>query len=723
MPPLFTTPSSSSPSYSQSSSTTFVKDERVYCFHMNLMYEAKIVDTRPITEGPRKGQTEHRVHYKGWKTTWDDWVPHERLRKFTDENRELAQTLKKEMDAVVGKSSKDKRKSTASMKKAAGSDLSSTRASEERHSSVQTQPAPRGQKRARDSDIEKVSRPASRQPSAQPSSSTIRTGQVSPADQSDGESTSDGGLEKGSTRPSASTIRPGQVSPADQSDGESTSDGGLEKGSTQPSAATIQPDQVPSAGQSDGESTSDGSVGNRSTRRRKGSVSPGQKKARRGTPSSRQRATRRPDLSTVLEEEELESPPPAKKPCLDKAAPAPAPARAPAAKKRGRNQVENEAPNPKRARMDTTSPSPATSRKRARSEGQQEEEPEEEGAASQPATKRPRILLKVRPRNESVPPPVDATTTASATTTATAPRGRGRAGPTRGGATARGRGRGNAQPDSSAQDVALAPREAAAPVATVSSSSHRGKSNGSRRTRNAAKTRGRPERNRGPPSEPNDVAPTAGYVEGVSIHPMHRSASPEAVDENADLLQEGEFLNRPSVRLIVPDLIKGLLVDDWENVTKNLQLVPLPSAHPVNEILEDYFAEESTRRRRGSPEFALLEEMIQGLRDYFERAIGKILLYRFEREQLRRARELWVNPTEGSAIKGPADVYGAEHLSRLLSSLPELIAQTSMRPDQVAKLRRELITITHWLSRNAARYFTSDYENTDQEYIEKARGP
>ena len=98
--------------------------------------------------------------------------------------------------------------------------------------------------------------------------------------------------------------------------------------------------------------------------------------------------------------------------------------------------------------------------------------------------------------------------------------------------------------------------------------------------------------------------------------------------------QEESFYARPSIRINVPDHLKNLLVDDWENVTKSLLLVPLPSQAPANFIIDDYFNEEKLNRRLGSAEAEILEEFCAGLKMYFEKAVGKILLYRFERSQL-----------------------------------------------------------------------------------------
>lgn len=98
---------------------------------------------------------------------------------------------------------------------------------------------------------------------------------------------------------------------------------------------------------------------------------------------------------------------------------------------------------------------------------------------------------------------------------------------------------------------------------------------------------------------------------------------------NGDNEQEDSFYNRPSIKLVMPDHLKALLVDDWENVTKNQQLVPLPHPHPVSEILADYMTYEKPKRQEGSASMDILEETVAGLREYFEKCVGRILLYRY----------------------------------------------------------------------------------------------
>lgn len=95
-----------------------------------------------------------------------------------------------------------------------------------------------------------------------------------------------------------------------------------------------------------------------------------------------------------------------------------------------------------------------------------------------------------------------------------------------------------------------------------------------------------------------------------------------------ELEQEDTFQNRPMINLPIPDHIQAMLVDDWENITKNNQLVPLPHQKPVTQILEDYLTSERPSRPEGSASLDILEEVVAGFREYFEKALSRILLYR-----------------------------------------------------------------------------------------------
>ncbi|KAK4135666.1 hypothetical protein BT67DRAFT_355466, partial [Trichocladium antarcticum] len=134
----------------------FAKDERVLCFHMEMLYEAKILDIM-AAEGA-DGSWLYKIHYKGWKSSWDDWVPQDRVRKFTDENKDLASQLLAQFKMLQsGKAAKQSKKvgGGGGAGRATGSDMSSARGSEERTASAAAATG-RGPRRARDYELEQV---------------------------------------------------------------------------------------------------------------------------------------------------------------------------------------------------------------------------------------------------------------------------------------------------------------------------------------------------------------------------------------------------------------------------------------------------------------------------------------------------------------------------------------------------------------------------------------
>jgi hypothetical protein len=48
---------------------TYRKDEKVFCFHHELLYESKVLDVKPMEGDDKKSGFQYRVHYKGWKNT------------------------------------------------------------------------------------------------------------------------------------------------------------------------------------------------------------------------------------------------------------------------------------------------------------------------------------------------------------------------------------------------------------------------------------------------------------------------------------------------------------------------------------------------------------------------------------------------------------------------------------------------------------------------------
>jgi mortality factor 4-like protein 1 len=113
---------------------------------MDMLYEAKIMDVQP-GEKPSDGY-KYKVHYKGWKNTWDDWVLVDRIRPFDDEHKELAAQLHAQVKHNI-------QRSTKLPKKGLRSGAESARVSEERSGSATVQGG-RGGRRGKDWELEQV---------------------------------------------------------------------------------------------------------------------------------------------------------------------------------------------------------------------------------------------------------------------------------------------------------------------------------------------------------------------------------------------------------------------------------------------------------------------------------------------------------------------------------------------------------------------------------------
>ncbi|KAJ8687084.1 hypothetical protein QAD02_022878 [Eretmocerus hayati] len=87
----------------------FSDGERVLCFHGPLIYEAKCLKSSFSKEDK---QNKYYIHYAGWNKNWDEWVPEDRVLKYTDTNVQKQREVQKVRDQTV----KPNRKSGGSSK-------------------------------------------------------------------------------------------------------------------------------------------------------------------------------------------------------------------------------------------------------------------------------------------------------------------------------------------------------------------------------------------------------------------------------------------------------------------------------------------------------------------------------------------------------------------------------------------------------------------------------
>ena len=111
------------------------------------------------------------------------------------------------------------------------------------------------------------------------------------------------------------------------------------------------------------------------------------------------------------------------------------------------------------------------------------------------------------------------------------------------------------------------------------------------------------------------------------------------------------------------------------------QLVPLPRDPTAASILASFLESKEEKGTSTPLQLRRFQELMEGIRMYFDRALPLILLYRHEREQYEAIKAQCIDKD----FK-PSEVYGAEHLLRLFVRLPHLLAQTAMNPQEVTQV-------------------------------------
>ncbi|EDR08717.1 uncharacterized protein LACBIDRAFT_297214 [Laccaria bicolor S238N-H82] len=183
--------------------------------------------------------------------------------------------------------------------------------------------------------------------------------------------------------------------------------------------------------------------------------------------------------------------------------------------------------------------------------------------------------------------------------------------------------------------------------------------------------------------------------------------------------EEDESSRKPDIRFNVPEILKVKLVDDWEAVTKNNQLVSLPRSPTVAEILTSFSDHVLKTKPPHIREPGLvLPTILSGLQCYFDRALGANLLYRFERPQYAEIRkQYWTGPkVVAGQEKEMSQIYGAEHLLRMLVSLPNMIASSSLDAESVHLVRDYVSELLLYMVHEQEKIFLTEYESASLAY-------
>lgn len=170
------------------------------------------------------------------------------------------------------------------------------------------------------------------------------------------------------------------------------------------------------------------------------------------------------------------------------------------------------------------------------------------------------------------------------------------------------------------------------------------------------------------------------------------------------------------IGLTIQPVLKYLIIDDWEYITKDRKLISLPTTVLIDSILNQYYHHKVEADLPPS-EINILQEFIQGLKIYFEKSLSLILLYRFEKLQYLNLLKEYEKKGETLNL---SRVYGVEHLLRLFVVLPGLVSQTSMDAISVGVMGAQCTNFLEYLCGNLSD-FVNEYVNVSPAYDRLSR--
>ncbi|XP_062499587.1 mortality factor 4-like protein 1 [Corticium candelabrum] len=163
----------------------------------------------------------------------------------------------------------------------------------------------------------------------------------------------------------------------------------------------------------------------------------------------------------------------------------------------------------------------------------------------------------------------------------------------------------------------------------------------------------------------------------------------------------GALHSRIEMRVNIPEGLKQCLLLDWEFVTKQKQVVKLPSAMPVDRILAKYVERNNENEKK-----SIIQEATLGIRDYFNVLLGTRLLFESERPQFD---ELLAKHHDTSTQM--SSIYGAEHLLRLFVQLGSSLSYTVVDEDSATMLLSHLHNFLQFMQENISELFKKEYTN------------
>eukprot|EP00123_Amoebidium_parasiticum_P013979 comp22258_c0_seq1/m.32893 comp22258_c0_seq1/g.32893 ORF comp22258_c0_seq1/g.32893 comp22258_c0_seq1/m.32893 type:complete len:335 (-) comp22258_c0_seq1:67-1071(-) len=210
----------------------------------------------------------------------------------------------------------------------------------------------------------------------------------------------------------------------------------------------------------------------------------------------------------------------------------------------------------------------------------------------------------------------------------------------------------------------------------------------------------------GPPSQDRSASEAPPVVKKKS-HKKQRVDDTPTPSLGEDGLQQLRAL-------LLPRTLKIQLVDDSDFITNQLKIITVPRTPTVADVLRAYVNTCPDHLRSEG------QEVVSGLLQLFDSCVGPLLLYRLERWQYRALLDM-------QPPRRLHDVYGPEHLLRMLVKLPTLLAGVRESNGDPGPVPLDNIIlhangILRYMSDHARELFLLEYETPPLAYLRQSLG-
>jgi len=187
-----------------------------------------------------------------------------------------------------------------------------------------------------------------------------------------------------------------------------------------------------------------------------------------------------------------------------------------------------------------------------------------------------------------------------------------------------------------------------------------------------------------------------------SAKKVKQSADPESNIDKEEIEPKDK-----AYKVALPPMLQRRLLDDLDMIEER-KLLPLPRSPCVRDVLT-MFQDANSKRTKLEQEAVV--SLCHSLEQYFDMALPRILLFSFETIKYKTMK------IDNPAFK-PSQMYGGEHLLRLLMKMPSEMNNAKIASGSAAGFQPRLHELVKFIEKNESTIMCNEWEPADTDYIE-----